>query len=418
MNRKTLTVIAIVTAIVLIAAVWAHRSQKADSEVTSSANLLMPQLASHINDIDTIKLTAAGQNEIATFKRGDKGWLLANRSNYPADAAKLREFVLKLSDAKTIEAKTKNPDLYPNLGVEDVTAPSAGGVLVELDGMPKKAAVIIGNVNGGGGGGTFVRRMGDEQSWLIAGTLTVDRNASDWIAKEIADIPSSRIRVVVIEKDGKTLRVSKPAGSDGNFVIENIPSGRKPSSKFAANGLAATLAGLRVDDVTAAAQMPIPADAIKAQYFTSNGIRVNATAWTASDKHYAQFKASVVDAVSNDWIGMEQAKQDAAHQAAVADATTIDAAEPDAATVDVGDAAATVASPAKPLALTDPDKDRSEKHAAIQDEVDRLNDAFDGWTFTLPAYKFDNINKGMDDLLLPADAANAAPVKPAKSNKK
>lgn len=408
MNRRTLAVVAIVTVIALIAAVITHRSQKADSGVTSSAGLLLPQLASHLNDVTTIKLTTAGQKEIATFKRGDKGWLVANRSDYPADAGKLRELVLKLSDAKTIEAKTQSPALYSKLGVEDVTAPNAGGVLVELDGLPEKTAVIIGNVNGGGGGGTFVRRMGDEQSWLIAGTLSVERNTSDWIAKEIADIPSSRIREVVIEKDGNTLRVRKPAGSDGNFEIEDIPKGRKPTTDFAANGLGATLSGLHVDDVTAAAQLPAPADAIKAQYLTANGIKVDATAWTFGDKHYAQFKASVDDTVANDWIGMEQAKQDAAHQAAVADAKSSDAATPDA-------AAGT--SPAKPLALTEPVKDSNEKRAAIMDEVDRLNAAFDGWTFTLPAYKFDNINKGIDDLLLPADDSKAATAKPTKSNK-
>lgn len=415
MNRRSLTVVAIVTVIALISAVFTHRSQKPDSDLASSAGVLLPELAGNLNEVSTIKLSTAGKKEIATFKRGDNGWLLANHSNYPADAAKLRELVLKLSDAKTIEAKTKKPDLYAKLGVEDVTVPNAGGVLVELDGMPKPVAVIIGNVNGGGGGGTFVRRMGDDQSWLIAGTLTVDRIASDWIAKEIADIPSSRIRVVVIEKDGKMLRVSKPAGSDDNFVIENIPSGRKPSSEFAANGLAATLAGLRVDDVTAAAQMPFPEDAIKAQYFTANGIRVNATAWTAGDKHYAQFTARVEDATANQWIGIEQAKQDAAHPAAVADTDVLAATTTGAA---VAEAASTETALAKPLALVDPAKDRAEKRAAIQDEVDRLNDAFDGWTFTLPAYKFDNINKGMDDLLLPADAAKAEPANPGKSNKK
>ncbi len=415
MNRRSLTVVALVTVIALISAISAHRSQKTDSDLTSSAGLLLPEMDGHLNDLNTIKLSKAGKQEIATFKRGDKGWLLANRSNYPADAAKLREFVLKLSNAKTIEAKTRKPDLYPKLGVEDVTAPNAGGVLVEFDGMAKKAAVIIGNVNGGGGGGTFARRMGDEQSWLIAGTLTVERNASDWIAKEIADIPSVRIRVVVIEKDGKTLRVSKPAGSDDNFVIENIPSGRKPSTEFVANGLAATLAGLRVDDVTAAAKMPFPADSIKAQYFTANGIRVNATAWTAGDKHYAQFTASVEDAAANQWIGMEQAEQAAAHSAAAADTNVLAADATDDASTET---ASTEAALANPLALVNPAKDHTERRTAIQDEVDQLNDAFNGWTFTLPAYKFDNINKGMDDLLLPAGAAKVEPAKPGKSNKK
>lgn len=417
MNRRTLAVVAIVTVIVLIAAVSMHRSQQADSDVTSSASLLLPQLASHLNDVTAIKLSSAGQKEIATFKRGDKGWLVANRSDYPADAAKLREFVLKLSGAKTIEAKTKNPQLYSKLGVEDLSAPNAGGVLVELDGLPQKTAVVIGNVNGGGGGGTFVRRMGDEQSWLIAATLSVERNTADWIKKEVADIPSSRIRDVVIEKGGETLRVSKPAGSDGNFVIDDIPKGRKPTSEFAANGLAGALSGLRVDDVTAAAQMPPPVDAIKAQYLTSNGIKVDATAWTAGDKHYAQFNASIDDTVANDWIGMQQAKQDAAHQAAVANAGDAGVAKPDAAGADAA-ATGTASVPAKPLALSDPDKDRNQQRAAIKDEVDRLNAAFNGWTFTLPAYKFDNINEGMDDLLLPADDSKAAPAKAAKPNRR
>lgn len=379
MNRRTLTAVAIATVIALIAAVATHRSQKGDSEVTSNADLLLPQLASHLDEVTNIKLSSVGQNEIASFKPGAMGWLVGNRSDYPADAGKLRAFVLQLSNAKTIEAKTKNPALYPKLGVDEVTAPNAAGVLVEIDGLPQKIAVIVGNVNGGDGGGTFVRRMGDEQSWLIGGTLTVDRSTSDWIAKEIVDLASSRVREVVIEQEGKTLRVSRPAGSDGNFEIDDVSKGRKPTSEFAANGLASTLAGLRVDDVTAAAQMPAPADAIKAHYLTIDGIRVDATAWTASDRHYAQFKASVDDA----------------------DAST-------------DEAASAAALPSEPAVTFDRDSDHVDKQAAVRDEVDRLNAVFDGWTFTIPGYKFDTINKSMDDLLLPLDAAKLAPAKPAK----
>ena len=410
MNRKALIVVAVVTVIVLIAAVFAHRGQRPESGVTSSADLLLPQLAEHINDVKTIRLSGAGQNEIATFQRSDQGWVVANKGNYPADSAKLRELVLKLADAKTIEAKTTNRDLYPKLGVEEMTASNATGVLVTLEGLPDQTSVIVGNVNGGGGGGTFVRRADQDQSWLIAGTLTVERNSSDWIAKEIADIPSSRIRDVVMEKDGKSLHVSKPAGSDGNFVIEGIPAGREPTSEFAANGLAASLAGLRIDDVAPAAQLPPPAETIKARYTTANGIVVDATAWSADDKHYVQYKARFDEARADEWMGLEQAKEDAAYQSAQA-ANSDTSGSPAAS--NGGDAA--VAAPAtKPLALSDPAKDRADKLATIKAEVDRLNAAFNGWTFTVPAYKFENINKGMDDLLLPVDDKKTTPGKPAK----
>jgi hypothetical protein len=56
------------------------------------------------------------------------------------------------------------------------------------------------------------------------------------------------------------------------------------------------------------------------------------------------------------------------------------------------------------LAVSDPAKDRQQRLAALEAEVTALNQRFAGWTFVLPANKFSNMDKAVDDLLKPAEA--------------
>jgi hypothetical protein len=65
--------------------------------------------------------------------------------------------------------------------------------------------------------------------------------------------------------------------------------------------------------------------------------------------------------------------------------------------------------PIKPLAVSDAGKDRENRLAALNKEVAELNARFGGWTFVLPAYKYANINKSMEDLLKPLEEKKTAP---------
>ena len=75
-----------------------------------------------------------------TLKRdraGLAGWPSA--PNYPADSSKVRKLLIDLSQLETVEEKTSNSKLYPQLGVEDVKDPKATGVRVELTGLEAAA---------------------------------------------------------------------------------------------------------------------------------------------------------------------------------------------------------------------------------------------------------------------------------------
>jgi len=418
MNTKTLYSLIIAALIALVAAWLITSSQKPSSESAEQSKALLPGFREQVNDVSGITLSGAEDKVIATLKRDKDGWIVADKGGYPADVAKLREFLLKLADATVLEQKTSNPKHYAELGVTDVKEKDAAGVLVALDGLKQPVRLIVGNFNGGGGGGTFVRRDGDAQSVLVKGNLTVDKTAGAWEKKDLADIAATRIRQVTITKpDGKTLKVYKEQSGDANFKVADVPKGREVSSEFVANSLGAALSGLRADDVFPAKDMAPDEKVYKANYRAFDGLVVDTTAWTKDGKDYAQFNASLDAGAAAAHVEAEQAKAKADYEAAV-QAANKKVAEEKPASGTQADANAKAASDtevAKPLAVSDAAKDKEQRLKALNDEVAILNKTFAGWTFVLPSYKFSNLDKGMDDMLKPLEEkkADAKEAKPA-----
>ena len=404
MNAKTLYALIAAAVVALLAAWWINSSRTPVSESAEQSKPLLPGLREHVNDITSITLTGADNQVIATLKRGSEGWSVEQKSGYPADVAKLREFLLKLADATVLEQKTSNSKLYGDLGVDDVKGKDAKGVLVTLDGLKDPVRLIVGNFNGGGGGGTFVRRDGEAQTLLVKGNLTVEKTVAGWERHELTDIAANRIRQVTITNpDGKTLKVYKEQPGDANFKVADVPKGREVSSDFVANALGSTLSGLRADDVFAAKEMPPPDRVYKANYAAFDGVNVAVVAWVKDGKDYAQLVASLDATAAAVRISADQTKAQADYDAAV-QAANKKLAEEKPASGPAADAAAKAASDvAKPLAVSDAGKDRDERLKALNDEVAALNKTFSGWTFVLPGFKFGNIDKSIDDMLKPLE---------------
>ena len=409
MNAKTLYSLIVAAVVALFAAWWISSAQKPVTESVEQMKTLLPGFREQVNDVNAITFSGAENKVLATLKRGSDGWTIAEKSGYPADVAKLREFLLKLADASVLELKTSSPKHYAELGVSDVTDKDAGGVLVTLDGLKQPLKLIIGNYNGAGGGGTFVRREGEAQSLLVKGNLTVDKTVAGWERKDIADIAATRLKqVIVTNPEGKVLKVYKEQPGDANFKVADVPKGREVSSDFVANTLASTLSGLHGDDVYAAKDMP-PGDKLyKADYVAFDGLDVNMVAWVKDGKDYAQFTAALDNAAATAHVEADQAKAqadyEAASQAGKAATKAVDGGDKKSdANASADPTAKAAAEPVAPLAVTDPAKDKAERMKVLNDEVTILNKTFSGWTFVLPNFKFSNIDKSMDDMLMPLE---------------
>ncbi|MFT3792800.1 MAG: DUF4340 domain-containing protein [Rudaea sp.] len=411
MNTKTLSALAVAAVVALGAAIWINSADAPVSEEAAKDKPLLPGFRDDLNQVDALAIGGAGGKPLVTLRRGGEAWQVAERANYPADVAKLREYLYKLADARVLDTKTANPKRYAELGVEDPVDPNAKSILVAPGGPKDAPKLIVGLFNGQGGGGTFVRREGEAQSLLASGNLLADKNPAAWISKDLFDIDAAKIKEVRLTgHDGKTLRVYKEQASDGNFKVADLPKGREPASEFVANGLAAGLSNLRADDVVAAKDAPTADKPDKARYLGFDGLVVEVTAWEFDGKPYVQFAASVDEAQRDADIAAAQARDKVAYDTAVAAAKrkVVEAKGDDAA---IAKAEAGVP---KPASLADPAKDRADRIAAANKVAEDLNKKLRGWTYIIPQYAFSNFHKNLDDLLKPLETKRAAGAKGGK----
>ncbi|HMM66665.1 MAG TPA: DUF4340 domain-containing protein [Dokdonella sp.] len=411
MNKKSLVKLGVVTGVAVAAAFAINHSRQPVREFSARADALVEGLGEHVNDVSRLSLTTANKQKAVELAHSDNGWKVASKGGYPADVGKLREFLLKVADASLIEQKTANKERYADLGVSDISEPAAKGIEVEIDGLAKPVVFIAGNFNAQAAG-TYVRRSDEAQSWLAKGNLIPDKNAADWLQKDLANIPSERIASVAItQPDGKTLRVFKNAPDDAHYTIADLPKGREASSEFAANGLASVLADLRIDDVAPATEVAAPEHVTRIRYQTFDGVVVDASEWQVGDKHHVTFSASFDSEMAAKHIAAEQAR---VVEAKAKDANAKKPEEVAGAKAGSDNAKATPPADEKAAAAVDPARDREQRLAALKAEVDALNASFQGWTFVLPAYKSGNMTKSMDDMLKPLDSkAVQAPAKKA-----
>src|SRR4051812_48401023 len=360
MNQKTLIGLAAAALVAIVIAFAVNRSNQPRSEGgrESETAYFVPALKDHVNDVEKVVITGADNKTVATLTRGENGWSIAEKNGFAADTGKLREFLLKLADAKLVEQKTSNKEKYATLGVEDVADKDAKGVEIELGGLEKPVKVIIGN--GNQHGGTFVRRAGEAESWLASGTLTIDKKAENWLRKDLTDVAAARVASVDITRpDGKTVRLAKAAEGDANFKLADIPKGREAGSDYAINGPASMLGGLKFDDAVPAKDAPPAEKPLKARFATFDGLVVDVTAWEKDGKDYAQLSASEDEKAASAHVDAEQAKTKTEDAAKSADAKTDGTAKPADAKADAS--------------AVDPAKNRETKLAALKKDVDDLN---------------------------------------------
>ena len=211
-----LGVLVVLVALVLV-------GQRSESPSSGKAALFVPSLEPALNDIERVTITKANNETVVTLERKPDGWVATNKNDYPADVGKLRQGLQALAEARILEKKTSNAELYSHLGVEDVSGDKAAGVSVALvaSGGKELPTVILGNAEGAKF--RYVRRAGDMQSYLIDKNPEFPRTVGQWLDAGIIDIRSDRIREVTItQPDGQVVKVSKASKDAQNYAFWHI----------------------------------------------------------------------------------------------------------------------------------------------------------------------------------------------------
>ncbi|HMN43443.1 MAG TPA: DUF4340 domain-containing protein [Povalibacter sp.] len=304
MTSRNLSLLGLIAIVVLAAGLWLANPRSS----AQKSDLLYPGLKQDLDKITAIRLYKAGNEPAVELTRGESHWQVAQRSSYPADAAKVRRLLQSLADARSIEEKTSNPDNYPALGVEDVADAAAAGTRVELVGTAQPVDLIVGK--NAGTKGSYVRRTGEPASWQTNESIEASATPHDWLQTAVLDIGADRVQSAAITVgSGKPYTIAKAARADADFKVAGLPKG-KEADTFAANNMATALAGLTLSDVRPAQDFAADKSVAHATFRTFDGLVVELDGFSKDDKHYVAAKTSYDDALAKQFHVETQAPAD------------------------------------------------------------------------------------------------------------
>ena len=274
---------------------------------------LLPSLASELNSVTELNVRKGSAAPLVTIHKQGEQWTVAQRANYPADVSKLRRLLLSLSDAKIREEKTSNPASYSIIGVEDATLSGASGAQIEVTAHDGKHAVIVGKP---GAEGSFVRRVGENTSYIVEPAISVEAEPRFWIDTRLLDLPADKIQGIEAKPAGgpdysvhrvsATAPTAAPATAPANagsanatntaapasnFELTGVPSGRKAADSQQLAPSPTTFGSLTADDVAAAGDLDFSKPSIVTVTMADGNI-VTFTGATIGDKRWIQVTAT------------------------------------------------------------------------------------------------------------------------------
>jgi hypothetical protein len=297
MRTKGLIGLLAVTAAAVIVAVVLSMGGGAPAADPLAGTPVLPQVGKQLDAVGRIALVR-GETKTTLVHKG-KSWVVEEKDGYAADPIKVRHALLGLAELRYVEPKTRKPALYSRLEVEDTgkagskstlvtVADEKGSLLGEIIAGKRRADQL-----GGGNDGIYVRKPGNQQSWLARGTLDVSGDTTAWLDRKVLDLPEAQVKEAVLTgPDGATVTILRDKAQD-KFHLADLPAGKKLKSDDALDEPAAALANLELTDVEPAKDVELPQDGVAhARYTSFDGLTVTVDLFDKDGGHWARLAAS------------------------------------------------------------------------------------------------------------------------------
>jgi hypothetical protein len=386
MSLRAFLALALTTLVAVVAVVVVTLSQRGGPAAREPGTPILPGLADSAASVDRIVMTRAGEK--TTVKRtegsGDSAkWVVEEFYGYPSHAQMVHDIIEGLASLQTLEPKTRRPDLYGKLDVDDPTNPEAKSTRLELFAGDKKIAdLILGRIKSSIAGqeSMYVRRPDEERAWLAKGKAEAPYNRIGWVNNQflVVDLPRVKYATLNTPAKGPRVHVFKKNKDERDFTIEGMPPDYETKDIFAAEDVARVIQQLSFEDVRPADKMAIDTSAQPwAEFVTFDGLMIHL------------------------WLKEQDGKNWVAIRALPApDAPPAVTAPPAPAAEDKAEADKTAESK-DGSAKTDEAKseDNGEKPRDVAAEIKEINERVTPWVYAIPAYENGNLRKTLDDLI-------------------
>jgi len=300
MGRTSLILLGLITlgAVAGAAYVLIDRDRVTAPTVGETASLY-PKLMDTVNAAAT--LAARSATESVTVDRTGVGeqasWHVRERGGYPADPGKVKEAVLGTATVQLVETKTANPELFDRLNLLSVDQSGSEAIEITLkDGDGKILAQFLrGKTASFGSGGQqdrfYVRRVGEDQTWLAEGSLDVAADPASWLDRAMPQVAQARVkRVVITHADSELVEIGRESLEQRDFTFLAMPDGMEPK-QFTINNTASALDFVSFEDVRPVEDVTFE-EPVTARYETFDGLIVTVTITRGDEENWLRFAAT------------------------------------------------------------------------------------------------------------------------------
>lgn len=290
-------VLAALAAVALAAA--AIVSSRSGASATAMNEKLFPGLADRAASAASIKIESP--TVYVTLNKTAAGqWVVADRSDYPANPEGVRALVISLSGLDLIERRTADPARHAALDLTTGKAGDGHAVTITDANGNVIAAMVAGKVQARASGTTpgtvFVRRAGEDQTYLARGGLAIPASIGATLDKTFIKLDQARIAKIVFTPRGlKAYSLSRATPEAKDFTLDDIPEGKIAADPSVLQTPASAIAGLAFDDVIKADAVKME-DATQILFTTFDGLSLKMTLLPGgSDGVFAVMEASAAE---------------------------------------------------------------------------------------------------------------------------
>ena len=361
MSLRAFLALALATVIAVVATVIVLTSQGSGPAAREPGTAMLPELATGLENATRVVMTRGGEKtSIRRVSAGAEGtWVVEELSDYPSHTGFIRDLLGNLSRLITLEPKTRRPDLYSKLDVEDPTTAAARSTRLEIFAGDKKLAdIILGKTKSAMAGqeSLYVRRPDEDRAWLARGKVDAPTNRLGWVDTQFLVVDLPRIQHATLNRpaNGPRVHVFKKSRDERDFTIEGMPADYEVKDIFGAEDVARVIQQLTFEAVRQAGTLKLDTTIQPwAEFVTFDGLKIDL------------------------WLEEREGKNWVAVRASAAPTTL----------------------PANPPAAETAGEPGGSEPRDVAAEIKTINDRVQPWVYAITSYENGNLRKTLDDLI-------------------
>jgi parvulin-like peptidyl-prolyl isomerase len=239
-SKKGMAILVAVTIVMVLITVVLYSNKGAGRQTFESGSLLIQGLEPE--KVHTISITK-GSDKV-TLVRKEKGFLLAERQDYPASINKVNELLLACLEArcksKVTDSKSNHKELGVAEGADDATTvtfkDSAGKTLIGL---------ALGK--SGESGRPYIRLLDSDTVYAAENYLTINSTPTYYLEKKLVEVKNDDVRRVEVKSGADSYAITRD--DKGTISLDKVPEGKRAKDTMRDTVLYA-LSNLDFTDVT------------------------------------------------------------------------------------------------------------------------------------------------------------------------